>query len=96
MARVLLIGPERNRSAGVRSLLRQDGHQVVWLRSVDRWRLHEREVQPDLIVATVAASDGVLSRRPLRPLAGFPAPLLFVLLNTRGSDMRVIPRDLVS
>jgi len=78
MARVLLIGPERKRASGVRSLLRQEGHQVVWLRSVDRWRLHEREVQPDLVVAAVAAPEGILSRRPLRPLAGFPAPLLFV------------------
>jgi len=78
MARVLLIGPERQRAAGVRSLLRQQGHQVTWLRHVDRWRLHEREVQPDLVVATVASPEGILSRRPLRPLAGFPAPLLFV------------------
>jgi len=97
MARVLLIGPERRRATGVRSLLRQEGHQVVWLRSADRWRLHEREVQPELVVATVAAPDGILSRRPLRPLAGFPAPLLFVqqegdFLGDPHTEERLIDR----
>ena len=97
MARVLLIGPERQRASGVRSLLKQEGHQVVWLRSVDRWRLHEREVQPELVVATVAAPDGILSRRPLRALAGFPAPLLFVqqegdFLGDPHIEERVIDR----
>ncbi len=97
MARVLLIGPERQRASGVRSILRHEGHQVVWLRSVDRWRLHEREVQPELVVATVAAPDGILSRRPMRPLAGFPAPLLFVqqegdFLGDPHTEERLIDR----
>lgn len=97
MSRVLLIGPERRRASGVRSLLKQEGHQVVWLRSVDRWRLHEREVQPEIVVATVAAPDGILSRQPLRPLAGFPAPLLFVqqegdFLGDPHTEERLIDR----
>ena len=97
MARVLLIGPERQRASGVRSLLRSEGHQVVWLRSVDRWRLHEREVQPELVVATVAAPEGILSRRSLRPLAGFPAPLLFVqqegdILGDPHTEERLVDR----
>lgn len=78
MARVLLLGPDRQRAAGVRSLLRQDGHQVVWLRSLERWRLHEREVQPEVVVATVGSAEGLLTPGGERRAAGFAAPLLFV------------------
>jgi HD-GYP domain-containing protein (c-di-GMP phosphodiesterase class II) len=79
MARVLLLGPDRQRAVGVRSLLRQDGYQVVWVRAVDRWRLHEREVQPDLVVAAVGSSEAILTPAPqCSPRRGFPAPILFV------------------
>jgi HD-GYP domain-containing protein (c-di-GMP phosphodiesterase class II) len=77
MARVLLIGPERERAASVRSLLRRGGHWVTWLRDVDRWHERERELAPDLILAAVGSPDGVLTRESRR-LVGFPAPLLFV------------------
>jgi len=97
MGRILLIGPERQRAVGVRSLLRQDGHQIVWVRSADRWRLHEREVQPDLVVATVATPDGLLSSHRGRTLRGFAAPLLFVqqegdFLGEAYTDERLIDR----
>jgi len=38
MAKVLLMGPDRERTAGIRTLLRQDGHQVSLLRQIDGWR----------------------------------------------------------
>ncbi len=42
MARVLLLGPDRQRAAGIRSLLAGDGHQVNWSRSLKHWRAQER------------------------------------------------------
>jgi HD-GYP domain-containing protein (c-di-GMP phosphodiesterase class II) len=97
MGRILLIGPERQRAVGVRSLLRQDGHQVVWIRSTDRWRLHEREVQPDLVVAATATPEGILSCHQSRTLRGFAAPLLFVqqegdFLGEAHADERLVDR----
>ena len=77
MANLLLVGSDRERTAGIRSLLRQDAHRVTILRTVDQWRDVEREVRPELIIATSDFSDGVLTRRA-RPMRGFPAPLLFV------------------
>jgi HD-GYP domain-containing protein (c-di-GMP phosphodiesterase class II) len=77
MPRVLLLGPDRERAAGLRGLLASDGHQITWLRSLENWLALEREVRPDVVVAAVAQTDGVLAAAD-RPAVGFPAPLLFV------------------
>jgi HD-GYP domain-containing protein (c-di-GMP phosphodiesterase class II) len=83
MARVLLLGPDRERAAGIRSLLRRDGHIVTWLRSVEGWREREREERPDVVVAPVGSPDEVVSRAPRVPAtAGFPPPLLLVQQET--------------
>ena len=77
MAKVLLVGPDRKRVGGVRSLLRLDGHQVAVLRRENQWRDAERDVEPDLIVAAVEDTDQLLDVHG-RPRTRFPAPLLFV------------------
>jgi putative nucleotidyltransferase with HDIG domain len=77
MSGILLVGRDRERARGVRSLLRQDGHEVTWTREVPRWRDLERQIRPDLVVAAVGSAGGVFEacRRSAR---GFPPPLLFV------------------
>ncbi len=81
MGKVLLLASERARAADLRSLIRQDGHQVAPLFGVDDWRETERRIRPDLIIAAVASSKGVLEV-PGRLARGFPAPLLFVQHET--------------
>ena len=81
MASILLLGSDRERAMGVRSLLRQDGHQVTYERNLDGWRGRERKVQPDLVVAAVESTDSVLTTSS-RVLRGFPAPILFVQHET--------------
>jgi putative nucleotidyltransferase with HDIG domain len=77
MSGILLVGRDRERARGVRTLLRQDGHEVTWTRAVPRWRDLEQEVRPDLVIAAVSSAGGVFEacRRSAR---GFPPPLLFV------------------
>ena len=77
MARVLLLGPERQRAVGLRSLLAGDGHRVTWLRSLEGWLTHERDCGPDIIVAAASRTDRVLAMAD-RSAGSFPAPLLFV------------------
>jgi HD-GYP domain-containing protein (c-di-GMP phosphodiesterase class II) len=77
MARILLIGPERDRASGVRTLLRQERHHVTWSRAVSRWREEERDQRPDLIVAAVRSPDELFAVGGSPP-AGFPPPLLLV------------------
>lgn len=77
MARILLLGPDRERAAGIRSLLGPDGHQVTWSRSTKNWKDQEREISPELVIAAVASPDRVLDAAD-RPGRGFAAPLLFV------------------
>lgn len=86
MARVLLIGSGRERASGVRSLLRQEGHHVTWLRSVAEWRRQEREQRPDVVVAAVESPD-VLFSAAGRSAHDFLPPLLLV---QQESDF---PRD---
>jgi len=74
---ILLVGSQRDRVSGVRSLLRQDGHQVSCLRSEGKWRDAEREILPDIVVAAVENTKDVLEVRGRNP-KGFQAPLLFV------------------
>jgi len=78
MARVLLLGPDRQRSAGLRSLFARDGHDVTWLKSLHAWRNHEREILPHVVVAAVGETDGVVGKEAARRAAGFRPPLLFV------------------
>ena len=77
MASILLMGPDRDRTAGIRTLLRQDGHRVVQHREVRDWRVREREILPELVIAAVESAEEVLGQQGKRP-RGFPAPLLFV------------------
>ncbi len=77
MAQILLLGPDRERAVGVRSLLRKDGHQVAWLKSVDNWLGEERALRPDVVVAAVGTTAGVLGHRGANR-GRFAAPLLFV------------------
>ena len=77
MARVLLIGPDRERATGLRSLLRRDGHQVTWLRSADGWNDRERELAPEIVITAVGSTGGLFASRR-RPPSFFPAPLLLV------------------
>ncbi len=94
MASILLVGPRRDRVSGVRSLLRQDGHQVSCLRREDQWRDAEQEIRPDLVVAAVEDMDSVLDIRG-RKTAGFPPPLLFVQNETDFCHDPYLPTRLV-
>jgi HD-GYP domain-containing protein (c-di-GMP phosphodiesterase class II) len=82
MSHVLLLGSDRERVAEVRTMLRQDGHQVSATRTIDGWRSMERELSPDLVVAAVNSTDVVLAAPQRKPCRGFPAPLLFVQHET--------------
>lgn len=97
MARVLLLGKDRERTGGVRHLLREDGHDVVVFRdSLARWRARERETHPDLVVAAVEYPREVLIAHG-KDASGFPAPLLFVqhehdLVGEADLDTRLVDR----
>ena len=82
MAHVLLLGPDRKRATGLRTLLARDGHTVTWLRSVRGWAVHEREVGADLVVAAVGQAEPVLAEGGGPNGKGFPAPLLLVQQET--------------
>lgn len=77
MAGILLLDPNKDRAADIRSLLREDGHDVAVHAAPDTWAEREREVQPDLVVA---ASESALRivRSAARADRGFAPPILFV------------------
>lgn len=77
MSEILLIGEDRDRAGGLRSLLRRDGHRVTWLRDVRAWTDVEREVRPEIVVAAVGPQEDVYAAAG-PPVRGFPAPLLVV------------------
>ena len=81
MAQVLLVGANRKDVAGLRGLLREDGHQVTRLHSVDQWRDCERESLPELVMATAECADAIVNARGTK-VRGFPPPLLFVQHET--------------
>jgi putative two-component system response regulator len=81
MARVLLLGDDKERISGVRSLLRQDRHHVHWVREVDTWQEREREYQPELVIAAVGSVESVLAGAR-RSGSGFQAPVLIVHQET--------------
>lgn len=77
MSKILLVGPNRERASGIRSLMKEDGHEVAWARIVEGWVDAEREILPDLVIAAVSECDRMLEAGGRKP-RGFPAPLLFV------------------
>jgi len=77
MAQVLLVGADKDRTSEVKDLLAMDGHRVVLARDVSRWRDDERLASPEVVVATVAQPDAVLSV-PMGGTRGFAPPILFV------------------
>jgi len=76
MPRIMLIGRDRERTSGIKSLLRQDGHQVSLVRAIEGWRAREEQLQPDLVIAAVNSTESVLADGG-RQACGFPPPLLF-------------------
>jgi HD-GYP domain-containing protein (c-di-GMP phosphodiesterase class II) len=76
MAEILLVG-ESDRTRDLQSILRKDGHAITPVRGVADWRVREREVLPQLILAATPSSDPVLSAGG-PATRGFPAPILFV------------------
>ena len=89
MADILLIGRDRKTVAGVRDLLRGEGHRVTRHWSDGDWLAAERDAAPELVVATSESAQEMLATEG-RPRRGFPAPLLFVREDTAFS------RDLFS
>jgi len=77
VARILLVGEDRERATGIRSLLRQDSHEVAWTRAVPQWLEMEHRFRPDVVVATGDETQAVLECRG-RVARGFPAPLLLL------------------
>lgn len=76
MALLLLVGADKEHATGIRSLLRRDGHRVVWHRTPGTWRERERELHPELVLAIVDSAEGILVDRAAP--RGFPAPLLLL------------------
>jgi HD-GYP domain-containing protein (c-di-GMP phosphodiesterase class II) len=77
MARILLLAEDRQQANSLRGLLRQDGHQIVCPRAIDAWPCWERDLQPELIVASVERGEGLLACAP-RVERRFATPLLLV------------------
>lgn len=77
MANVLLIGDDKERTSELKDLLAWDGHRIAVARDVKRWRYDERAGSPEVVVATVAAPEAVLSA-PMDGSRGFAPPILFV------------------
>ncbi len=94
MAKVLLVGPNRERTGGIRSLLKEDGHEVRLERSIGSWRRAESETLPELVIATVADSCKMLQETG-RPLRGFPPPLLFVRTEAEIFQDHFLPERLI-
>jgi putative nucleotidyltransferase with HDIG domain len=77
VANILLVGEDRTRTAGFKSLLAMDGHRVFPVRESERWREAEKDAAPEVIV--LAAADPASYLAPRRSAAhGFPAPILLV------------------
>jgi len=77
VANVLLVGDDKDRTGGVKSLLALDGHRVVSSRDLSRWRDDERASSSEIVVAAVAVPAAVLSL-PLGGARGLQPPILFV------------------
>jgi putative nucleotidyltransferase with HDIG domain len=77
VANILLVGEDKERTGGVKSLLALDGHRVSISREVSRWRDDERASSPEIVVAAVALPAAVLSL-PLGGPRGLQPPILFV------------------
>jgi len=77
MSTILLVGADRNRTGGVRSILRGGGYRVRQCRSVAQWSDYEREVAPDLVVAAVESIVPVIAAGRATG-RGFRTPVLWV------------------
>lgn len=96
MGQLLLLGESKDRAAGLRSLLRADGHRVVWERSTDAWRERERALNVDLVIAAVDKPNNLLDGAR-RSASRFPTPVLLVqqeadLWSDVFSDERLVDR----
>jgi len=78
MANLLVLGPDRRRAENLRSLLRQDGHDVTWRSEVDGWGRVEAEIRPEVIVAAADAAQPILAEPTPRRGDEFLSPILFV------------------
>ena len=85
MANVLLIGDDRERTGGVKSLLAHDGHRIAAATDVARWREEERAGAIEVVVAAVGTPEDVLSA-PLGGTRAFAPPILFV--HRESDDVR--------
>lgn len=77
LASLLVVGDDKDRIGGVKSLLALDGHRVTTARDLAHWRDSERDAAPEVVVAAVSRPESVLSV-PLGGARGFAAPILFV------------------
>ena len=96
MANILLVGEDRTRTAGFKSLLAMDGHRVFPVRESARWREIEKEAAPEVVV--LAAADPASYLAPARASGhGFPAPVLLVQqasddMDAPHLDERIVDR----
>jgi putative nucleotidyltransferase with HDIG domain len=77
VANVLVVGDDKDRTGGVKSLLALDGHRLATSRELSRWRDDERASSAEIVVAAVAHPSAVLSV-PLGGPRGLQPPILFV------------------
>ena len=77
MANILLVGEDRTRTGGFKSLLAMDGHRVSQVREAERWREAEKDAATEVVV--LAAADPAFYLSPAKgTVHGFPAPVLLV------------------
>lgn len=86
MAEILLLGHDRRRAQSIRSILREEGHEVHLHGSVEAWAELDRQLRPELVVAPVDSIDGVLTTADPAP-RGFPAPILWVAREGASGDL---------
>jgi putative nucleotidyltransferase with HDIG domain len=94
VANILLVGDDRSRTAGFKSLLAMDGHRVFPVRDAERWRDAEKDASPEVIV--LAAADPALYLAATGTgTHGFPAPVLLVQRASDESDAPHIEERIV-
>jgi putative nucleotidyltransferase with HDIG domain len=81
VANVLLVGDDRERTAGIREILGQDGHRVSLAKDPSRWHEVERSESPEVVVAAVPMPETLLGV-PLGGRRGLAPPILFVHRDT--------------
>jgi len=86
MPNLMLLGSDRKRADELRGLLRQDGHEVTWQRDTTGWLDREREILPEVVIATVDSSSEVLNQQVSHRPRGFAAPILFVQRESEQAE----------